>query len=58
MAGTLETVRAGDGADEPAVGHVGEGGEVSVLAAGGGDAAAGLDPGAGFALVGVRGFVW
>ena len=42
-----EVVDACDGADEVAVGHVGEGGEVALRAGGGGDAAAGADPLAG-----------
>ena len=42
---------AGHCADEPAVGHVGEGGEVGVLAAGGGNGATTFDPCFGFALV-------
>jgi len=42
-----EIVDPCDGADEVAVGHVGEGGEVGLRAGGGGDAAAGADPLAG-----------
>ena len=33
MSRTRKTVNAGNGADEPAIGHVGEGGKVGVLTA-------------------------
>jgi len=51
-------VDARDGADEVAVGHVGDGGEVGLVASGGGDATACLHPLA--ALLGVRfvGVLW
>ncbi len=52
---TPEVVNAADGADEVAVGHVGEGGEVGVNAARGRDLAARSQPLAGFLGVGMRG---
>lgn len=46
------------GADKPAVGHIGESGEVGAMAAGRGDGAAALEPGLGLAGVGEGRVFW